>query len=315
MRRTITIIAGIGFILLAGLIAVYGGAGSPAQQNSDEHHHGSSSVSWQVYENDRFGYRLEVPKDFQAQEGPTNADGLTFTYPSGSSSVRVFARNNTNNQSFDAILSEQTQDLQSLRDADIGSSTASLFGRTDQQAVAKKILYRPTKIAVVSVNGNRNNDLATSTRGHILASFQWTDSLQAATTPATSTSDQLDSRPVSYTPDAAEDLITVATPTPEQVISSPLEITGQARGQWLFEADAPVVLTDWDGRIIAEGAVTAESSWMTEEFVPFSGTLEFSSPENTGPQSVRGSLIIQRANPSGQPENDMAVEIPVRFQQ
>jgi hypothetical protein len=76
-----------------------------------------------------------------------------------------------------------------------------------------------------------------------------------------------------------------------------------------------VVLTDWDGRIIAEGFIQTEGEWMTEEFVPFSGTLEFNPPSDTGPHSARGSLIIRRANPSGQPDNDMAVEIPVRFQQ
>jgi hypothetical protein len=54
---------------------------------------------------------------------------------------------------------------------------------------------------------------------------------------------------------------------------------------------------------------------MTEDFVPFSGTLEFATPDNTGPQRVRGYLTIRRVNPSGQPKNDMAVEIPIRFQQ
>lgn len=143
------------------------------------------------------------------------------------------------------------------------------------------------------------------------------DEQPATSTPiATTTEDgeTTDERPVSYTPESASELIEVATPTRAATITSPLEISGEARGQWFFEADAPVVLTDWDGRIIAESFITAEGEWMTEEFVPFSGTLEFELPADTGPQSVRGTLIIQRANPSGLAENDMAVEIPVRFE-
>lgn len=135
----------------------------------------------------------------------------------------------------------------------------------------------------------------------------------ATTTPATTTDADAsnDQRPVSYTPDEAQELISVTDPAQEEGISSPLTITGEARGQWFFEATAPVVLTDWDGRIIAEGYVQAEGDWMTEDFVPFSGTLEFTAPT----EDDRGILIIQRANASGLAENDMAVEIPVQFSQ
>jgi hypothetical protein len=105
------------------------------------------------------------------------------------------------------------------------------------------------------------------------------------------------------------DLIQLENPLPNQVISSPLEISGQARGQWFFEATFPVVLTDWDGLIIAEGFATAEGEWMTEEFVPFTATLRFEKPA----YGENGALILQKDNPSGLPENDDALEIPVRF--
>jgi hypothetical protein len=76
-----------------------------------------------------------------------------------------------------------------------------------------------------------------------------------------------------------------------------------------------VTLVNWDGLIIAEGIITAEGEWMTEEFVPFTGTLEFTSPYKEGDQEFmkRGSLIIKKDNPSGLPENDDAIEIPVLF--
>ena len=50
---------------------------------------------------------------------------------------------------------------------------------------------------------------------------------------------------------------------PGSEISSPLRITGEARGPWYFEASFPVVLTDGDGLIIAEGHGQAQGEWMT----------------------------------------------------
>lgn len=109
--------------------------------------------------------------------------------------------------------------------------------------------------------------------------------------------------------EAHADLIRLEAPAPYEVIESPLEITGRARGVWYFEASFPVVLVDWDGLIIAEGFVTAEGEWMTEEFVPFRGTLEFETPE----YGERGTLILRKHNASGRPELDDALEVPIRF--
>ncbi len=110
------------------------------------------------------------------------------------------------------------------------------------------------------------------------------------------------------------DLIVVASPRAGSVISSPLIVEGFARGMWYFEASFPLILTDWDGRIIAEGYATAEGDWMTESFVPFKGTLEFKKPESANGFSNRGSLIFKKDNPSGLPEHDDALEIPVYFE-
>lgn len=106
------------------------------------------------------------------------------------------------------------------------------------------------------------------------------------------------------------DLIRLASPTPYQVVESPLEVSGRARGVWFFEASFPLVLVDWDGRIIAEGYASAEGEWMTEEFVPFRGTIEFERPE----YGERGTLILQKHNASDRPELDDALEVPVRFE-
>ncbi len=97
--------------------------------------------------------------------------------------------------------------------------------------------------------------------------------------------------------------------TIDQEIASPLTITGQIRGIWFFEASFPVMLTDWDGKIIAQGIAKAKGDWMTENFVPFEATLTFVKPEykNTG------TLILKKDNPSNLPQNDAAIEIPIKF--
>ncbi len=107
------------------------------------------------------------------------------------------------------------------------------------------------------------------------------------------------------------DTIQLDSPRPNEVVTSPLTLTGQARGYWFFEATFPVSLVNWDGLIIAEGYATADGEWMTEDFVPFTAELTFTKPEL---YPERGAVILQKANPSGLPENDAALEIPVRFE-
>jgi len=113
---------------------------------------------------------------------------------------------------------------------------------------------------------------------------------------------------------AISDLIKVQNPKPHDVITSPITVLGEARGTWYFEATFPIVLVDWDGRIIAEGYAEAEDEWMTEEFVPFKAELTFTKPPYEGTDyGERGALILKKDNPSGLPEHDRAIEIPIRF--
>ncbi len=106
-----------------------------------------------------------------------------------------------------------------------------------------------------------------------------------------------------------DDLIILDAPLEGASISSPLKITGRARGTWYFEASFPVVLTDWDGLIIAETHADAKSDWMTTDWVPFEATITFSKPA----YGSRGSLILKKDNPSGLPEHDAAREITIFF--
>jgi hypothetical protein len=114
---------------------------------------------------------------------------------------------------------------------------------------------------------------------------------------------------------AKADVITLTTPAPEMVMGNPVTITGAARGSWYFEASFPVVLTNWDGLIIAETYASAQSEWMTEDFVPFMAELGFENPYKEGDPDFmkRGTLILKKHNASGFPEHDDALEIPIRF--
>jgi hypothetical protein len=108
-----------------------------------------------------------------------------------------------------------------------------------------------------------------------------------------------------------KDLIVLNTPEEDEIVSSPILIKGEARGSWFFEGSFPVVLVDWDGKIIAQGNVTAKGEWMTENFVPFSASLDFVTPDLN--VQDYGFLILKKDNPSGDPIRDASVQIRVRF--
>jgi len=104
-------------------------------------------------------------------------------------------------------------------------------------------------------------------------------------------------------------LIKIDVPEMGESVASAISVSGQAKGQWFFEASAPVTVTNWNGLIIGEGFIEAEGDWMTEEFVPFNGEIVYLQEPDS--YSATGTVIFMRANPSGLPENDAAVEITV----
>lgn len=104
------------------------------------------------------------------------------------------------------------------------------------------------------------------------------------------------------------DEITVVTPSSNENVTSPLTITGKAKGMWYFEGSFPADLVDENGVSLGTVALTAKGDWMTEDFVDFEGKIEFTPPVGT-----TGKLIIKNDNPSGMPENDKTLEIPVKF--
>jgi hypothetical protein len=107
---------------------------------------------------------------------------------------------------------------------------------------------------------------------------------------------------------ADPDMIEVSV-TPGQTVSNPLVLSGRARGYWYFEASFPVRLVDQSGAVLTEVPAQAIGDWMTEDFVPFSVTLSYP----TQPSGSQGFLILRNDNPSGEPERDRSVTLPVIF--
>lgn len=89
-------------------------------------------------------------------------------------------------------------------------------------------------------------------------------------------------------------------------ITPPLTVTGEARGNWFFEASFPIKVIDQDGNVLANSFVQAQGEWMTTDYVPFKGEITFIAKQD-GP----GFLVFAKDNPSGLPENDKEIRLPV----
>ncbi|MBP6921381.1 Gmad2 immunoglobulin-like domain-containing protein [Candidatus Gracilibacteria bacterium] len=103
-------------------------------------------------------------------------------------------------------------------------------------------------------------------------------------------------------------MVEMTSPLPSQLVT-PLTLTGRARGPWYFEASFPIELRDSNNVVIATTVAQAQGDWMTENWVPFTATLTFPAQ----PISSTGTLVLKKDNPSGEPQNDASLVIPVQF--
>lgn len=106
-----------------------------------------------------------------------------------------------------------------------------------------------------------------------------------------------------------KELIRVNNPRPNAVVTSPLTITGEARGNWYFEAAFPIKLVDEKGEELGRTVAAAQGDWTTVDFVPFTAELTF-----TAPAPGKGTLILEKDNPSGLPQNADELRIPVSYE-
>ncbi|RJP45928.1 hypothetical protein C4587_00020 [Candidatus Parcubacteria bacterium] len=108
--------------------------------------------------------------------------------------------------------------------------------------------------------------------------------------------------------DSVSDLIRVNEPQPDQIIARPVAVSGEARGNWYFEASFPIEILDGDGSQLGIGIAQAQAEWMTTDFVPFRTTIDYKAPKHPN-----GTIVFRKDNPSGLPEHDAELRVPVRF--
>ncbi len=112
-------------------------------------------------------------------------------------------------------------------------------------------------------------------------------------------------------PNKYANLIKVFSPTANASVASPLVVKGEAKGNWYFEASFPVRLYDANNAEVplTPSYIMTTEEWMTTEFVPFEATLTF-----TKPTTPTGTLVLEKDNPSGLPEFDASISIPIKFE-
>lgn len=103
-----------------------------------------------------------------------------------------------------------------------------------------------------------------------------------------------------------DNLFRLSSPSSGSAVTSPLTLTGEARGTWFFEGSFPVKLEEVNGNLITSTIATSGDDWMTEEFIPFLANLAFSVATDT-----EAIIVFQKDNPSDIRANDREVRIPV----
>jgi immunoglobulin-like protein involved in spore germination len=103
--------------------------------------------------------------------------------------------------------------------------------------------------------------------------------------------------------------VLVESPPRGALITSPVRVTGKARGSWYFEAEFPIRVLDAQGDMIGTGVARAEGDWQTSSYVPFEASIVF----RASPTDSTGFLVIEKSNPSGRFQDAAESRVPVRF--
>ncbi len=103
---------------------------------------------------------------------------------------------------------------------------------------------------------------------------------------------------------ATADMVHVASPTPNAIVTSPLTVRGEARVAWYQNGTFSVALDTADGTVLAQVPVTALSDAGTDGYVPFEVSVVFDVATATS-----GVLTLSSERATG----TSPVSVPVRF--
>lgn len=101
------------------------------------------------------------------------------------------------------------------------------------------------------------------------------------------------------------DLLTFSI-VPNAKVHGILSYRGSIKGGYFFEGNIRIIILDADKNVLKESNGIAKSEWMIEGPVDFEGNIDF-----TGMPSTSGYFRIANDNPSGDPENDKFIDIPI----
>ena len=107
-------------------------------------------------------------------------------------------------------------------------------------------------------------------------------------------------------PAALSDRVMVTSPEKGDHVEHSFTVAGLAPGPWFFEAQFPVMVRAADGSVAGRAIATAQGEWMTEKQVTFTASMQIDATYNG-----KATLVLLKDNPSGLPEHDDAVEIPI----
>ncbi len=116
------------------------------------------------------------------------------------------------------------------------------------------------------------------------------------------------STPATPTTKFSSDFFQVEKPTQDSVITSPVEISGQALGTMFFEGTFPVTIEDSNGQTLGSGTATSTADWMTEKLIPFAVKITFKTPT-----TKTGFIVLKNDNPSDLPENEHSAKFSISF--
>ena len=96
-------------------------------------------------------------------------------------------------------------------------------------------------------------------------------------------------------------------PQSNEMIASPQNVAGWLDNSWAFEGNFVISLFDGNNKEIYRGPASMPD-WMTPGLSGFTALMKFNSPT-----TPTGTLRIENDNPSGLPEHDKHIDIPVQF--
>ena len=143
----------------------------------------------------------------------------------------------------------------------------------------------------------------------VLAWLLFTTPAHAPAVPQEATSTPADSKQQAPASEPLSSSVRVSSPAAGATVGQTFAISGAAPNGWYFEAVFPIMVRDADDNVLAHAQGRAQSDWMISGPVHFTATVTLERIYHGA-----ATLILLKDNPSGLPQNDDSVEVPIVIQ-